>query len=200
MAKIEKGDYANLLRRFLQMRGETFVGDELAPEISPVFVLEDPLPEWEFLKNNRLMANTVQVPPNVAQPASVRWRNPVGSGCLAVFSVVKASSPTNVSNWFLTFGAQTADLPNVTNSLPRDGRQIPPSAGVIIVSWSNGAGPGGSALDAENTASNFAARFTSLPVIVPPGFALNATSSLTNLTADFAATWIEKRLDDLESR
>lgn len=200
MAKIELGIYANLLRRFLQLRGESYVGDELAPEISPVFVLEDVLPEWEFLKGHRLMANSVQVPPNIGQPGSVRWRNPPNSGCLAVFSAVKGSTITNVNTWVMTFGAQTADLPNVTNSLPRDGRQIPPSAGVIIVSWSNGAGPGGSALDSEVTATNFAFRATAMPVIVPPGFALNVTTSLTNLQVEYSATWIEKRLDDLEAR
>ncbi len=201
MSKIERGQFSSFLRRYLGMTGVSEVVDELAPEISAVFALEQERPEWEFLKGARLMSHATQVTVNPGNPNSARWRNPPNSGVVAIFYRVNASvSTVTGSGLFLTMGAQLADLATVSGTVPRDTRWSALAVGgAIIASFSNSGAIGGNQFDNAIILANTTWSFLhDTPVVITPGNSLQITTSATGLDSSFSAHWLEKRLDDLE--
>lgn len=199
MAKIEVGQFSTLLRRYLGMKGVSDVVDELAPEISPVFVLEAERPEWEFLKGQRLIGFGGAVPASPGQVGCVRFRNPPTSGMVAIFQTVDVGA-ASAASFAVTQGAQLADQATVTGTGNRDGRQTP-IGGAIVASFGYAAA-GGNSIGAGYTpaVSSFKTITRHNPVVVVPGFALAVTLAAVNIELTVSAQWIEKRLDDLEAR
>lgn len=201
MSKIERGQFSDFLRRYLGMAGVSDVAGELAPEISPVFVLEAERPEWEWLKGAKLMAHATQVPALAGNLAAVRYRNPANSGVVAVFTHLVAGNleltgPT-ATLISVTQGAQAADLATVSGTVPRDTRQTT-MASAIVASFGYAA-IGGLRFDLAVIESNTSWQFfRRSPFVLTPGNALNLALSTNNFELDVSAAWLEKRFDELE--
>jgi hypothetical protein len=196
MSKIERGQFSTLLRRYLGMAGVSDVVDELAPEISGVFVLEQERPEWEFLKGARLLGHAGSVPAQAASNSAVRYRNPANSGMIAIFTHAMTGGVLG-SLHTMTHGAIATDQATINGYGIRDGRQTP-IGGAMIVS-SGYAAPGGNAIGGIILPANTSLQmlFPSAVVVVP-GWALNISMSTPNSDLYTNVHWLEKRLDDLE--
>jgi hypothetical protein len=200
MSKVERGQYASLLRRYLGMTGVSDVIDELAPEMSAVFVLESERPEWEFLKGARLLGYAQTVPALAGNNSAIRLRNPTNSGVVAIVTHLSIGSNLATSST-VTHGAQPADQATINGYGIRDGRQTP-NAGAIIAS-SGYAALGGSAIDAclngANTCFKLWNGINDTAVVLAPGFALNVGHNVANIDLVVGVHWLEKRLDALEA-
>lgn len=203
MSKIERGQFSSLLRRYLGMTGVSDVIDELAPEISATFTLEAERPEWAFLKGERLLGMGQTVPALAANFGTVRYRNPAGSGVVAIFHSLNAGPGFNPAPAAMvitiTHGLQAADQATVQGYGIRDFRQTP-IAGAIIQSQGYAAA-GGNAIGAAICAAQTTWQFITEqnPVVLVPGAALNVSSGFANLDLVVGAQWLEKRLDALEA-
>jgi len=203
MSKVERGQFSTLLRRYLGMTGTSDVVDELAPEMSAVFVLEAERPEWEFLKGARLLGMGQTVPALAANFGAIRFRNPTNSGVVAIFSSLNAGPGFNpapaAAVITITHGAQVADQATVQGYGIRDGRQTP--IGGAVIQSQGYAAVGGNSIGAAiiPATSSFQLITPANPVVLVPGWALNVGIGFANLDLVVGAQWIEKRLDALET-
>jgi len=199
VSKIERGQFSQLLRRYLQMSGQYHVADELSPEISPGFTLESERPEWEFLKGNRLMSCAYSIGPTAGVQSSHRLRNPTGSGVVAIITQVnfgvedQAGTRAVVS---ITRNPDTGDLSSNTPTISRDTRYAGVNTSALI----------GSAQTVGLTGDTWfsAICLNDQVIIVPtefvltPGNQVQITAIQNNTTLRGAWQWLEKRLDQLE--
>lgn len=202
MPKIESGQFSSLVRRYLQMRGESFVLDELSPEISPVLVLEAERPEWQFLKGQKLNCCLIQTLPVAAQTSLFRLRNPAASGVFAIFEWIYFS--TNSVATEVVFFRSTesgSDLANALGTHSRDLRWQPigNNASALSASWANNIGASGLSFHRTFLAIN-AEREYRPAFILPPGFVFEIFTQAPNSDLRGSVNWLEKRLDDLEAR
>ncbi len=196
VAKIETGRYSELLRRILGMKGQEFVASELSPEISPAFILEAELPEWQFLRNQKLMGVVYALPAVAAQNSVVHLVNPAGSGVLAtvVRSIYSAVGDTS---YVLGRGAQTANLGTVLPSVARDTRFPIVNASALIASQGNNVVGAGEAFHSTGVLSLTPDEFTD-PVVLTPAHQFEVSSISTNVAIRGAIQWLERRMDVLE--
>lgn len=200
MSKIEIGKWSNLLRRMLAMSGVVDVAGELAPEISPTFVLESERPEWEFLKGAKLMSSQISVTKVVGQQSTGRLRNPVGSQILAVITKINWAILTGAANTagvVLINRVQTiADLANIVASVCRDTRYPALNTSGLIVSQDNVGSAGDffyNATSLDNTT-----HLMDLPFVLTPGFAIDVNAETAEVELRANIHWIERRLGELE--
>lgn len=204
MSKIERGQFSSLLRRYLGMTGVSDVIDELAPEISATFTLENERPEWEFLKGAKLMSLASVVPAVGGVQSAVRLRNPAGSGVVAVFSLFIIGVQTSTGVDF-SLGPETAgvDLATVIGTTPRDTRQpgFAAAPGSALIASRGNVNPGGFNF-VELAMNDLQQRpyTVASPVVLTPGFQLNIFSVQVNISLTFTMHWLEKRFDALESQ
>lgn len=198
MAKIEIGRFSDLLRRLLSMSGVSTVASELAPEISPVFVLEQERPEWEFLKNAKLCTSQFSVTPVAAQFPQARLRNPPGSGIVAVFTDFNwAVGLTSVVNlWRVT---TLLDMAGPANTMSRDTRLAALNiSGLIATQQTSAVALTG---DFFYHAVNNAGEDTmpiKVPFVLTPGFAIDIGGETVNSSLRGNFHWLERRLGALE--
>lgn len=205
MPKTNRGQYGDLLRRYLNMVGQSDVAEELAPELTAVLTLESQLPEWEFLKGNRLNAHTVTAPAaGAGNFGTVRYRNPPGSGMVAIVTRVVAAGGFNAAlnpvTIVVTFGAQLADRTTISGTANRDGRQTPIGGALIASFDSTNVGAGGNAIASAPLKEITPWVFidSDSPVVITPGFAMTVAIGQQNQDLIVSAQWVEKRLDELE--
>jgi len=136
VAKIETGRFSSLLRRYLGMKGVSVVSAELSPEIAPVLILESERPEWEFLKNERLMASVFGLGGVAAQNTVYRLRNPTGSGVIAVITDFVFVADT-LSAHIIERDDDNGNLATVLPTVSRDTRIPVLNASALIPSQAN---------------------------------------------------------------
>jgi len=201
VSKIETGRYGDLLRRFLNAKGTEDIAGDLAPEISPVFVLENNRPDWHYLKNERLAAFfTAQVSGASAGP-TVRLRNPTGSGVIATFSTLDWSFSAN-DHILIAMNLLDANLAGgVLPSTNRDGRQlmaVGQSNSALIVSFVLNAAPVGDVFFGNATAANEGAKYQE-PIVLSPGRSIDiGTTDVGVVTLRVSAAWVERALPAVE--
>lgn len=196
MSQIQTGRYSDLLRRLLSMKGVTDVASELSPEISPIFVLESERPEWEFLKNEKLMSNVFAPSPVAAQQTAVRIRNPSGSGAVAVFTRMWLSAAIPIG----FIAERNTDQGNLTTVLPtvaRDTRTQELNASALVASQTSNAAASGSSFWSSNLIGDTPA-INNIPFILTPGNQIQITSLTVNAGLRGTLDWRERRLDVLE--
>jgi len=201
LSKIERGQFADLLRRYLGMSGETNVADELAPEVSPVFVLESERIEWEFLKGAKVAGVVANQGAAAAFPSAFRIRNPSGSNVMVVVNGwdVSIGSASSVSLARLQTNADLATVIGLV-PIPRDARY--PGAGVrlsaVIASSDNTvAPPFGDIFWGIGLGANIPWRWQD-GFVLAPGWALTMFTNANNIALFGGAAWLEKRMDQLE--
>lgn len=201
MSKIEIGRYSELLRRMLGMKGTTEVAGELSPEISPIFVIEDPGAEWDFLKSVR-GGRLAEIQVGVAGFGSVvRLRNPVGSGVIAVVDLISIT-PEGATNVGVTRGTETTELFSLGVSVVPDLRwesEASIATTLRVSRASDVAGPVGDVL--ARTRPLAGSEFVySLPIVMIPGTSVDwgVGFGSTNETIHTFAGWRERQLPALE--
>lgn len=195
MANINTARYSSILGRFLGMGGTEGPASELGAEISPVFVLENDRPEWLYLGNERMMGGLGGIGPGAGQ-STVRYRNPVGSGVIAVFTEISYSSlAASICN--LQIGGDLADLATPSAPYPTDARLLFTIAGgAVIVSVENAASVG-NGIDGAYVAANTQYRFVVTPLILTPGSHFDVSCSAP-ATIRVASRWRERELTTYE--
>lgn len=198
MAKIERGQFSTFLRRYLGMSGESFVSDELAPEVSPILVLESERAEWEFLKNAKLLAFQNNFSPAAASAASWRIRNPVTSGIVAVFEDIVLSA--NVDT-FVQIGISPTDQPNFANLgavAARDTRIRLETGSALVTSFESAGGITGNIITGNFISAFNPWRYKGRTIVLTPGGIVGISTAALTGTAAITAWWLEKPLPDLE--
>lgn len=194
MAKIETAKYSDLLRRWLSMAGVSSVSSELSPEISPVFVLENSLPEWAYLKNEKLLAFHFSVGADAILRSTARMRNATATGVIAVCThiVVSTNLLTNVN----VFRNEAGPLPNPTQIVARDTRWGSLETSALTGSQDNVAPTGDFFLTwrlAANSPQTFPMEF-----VLTPGFSLDVGTDDANVAMRGAIFFRERRMAELE--
>lgn len=201
--KIQVGRFNQILGRSLTMGGQEDPAGDLSAEISPVLVLENDRPEWEYLGGGRLMAGSRGVA-GAATPVSIRFRNPVGSGAICVLLSVNVSTgPGLVANdeYQAALVAATVDLASVgTTQTARDTRN-PTTKGVAILSAAQAAVAGTNMMEDWFQPVSSNRLLANMPCIVSPGFALDV-GSFTNSAAGVmivSFSWRERAFQPFEA-
>lgn len=197
MAKIEVGRFSQLLRRYLSMAGVVEVAQELAPEISPVFILESEKPSWEFLKGQKLIAASFTVSSVALLPSTARIRNPANSGMLMEVDgvVISRSGVGATSAWQIFLNTQLVDLLTVFPLVPvsRDTRfpALVKQSGTIM-SGDNVVGVGSSV--ATGFLVDSTTVFIPLKAVITPGNSIDITAEAAEENLRGALWWTERRL------
>lgn len=199
--KLERGQFADFLRRYLGMTGSTEVAGDLAPELSPVLVLEAERPEWEFLKANRLMACAYSIGPTAGSTSAHRLRNPTGSGVVAIVTyanfAVEVTSPGTRAVVSASRNPDTGDLSSNTPTIARDTRYPGVNTSALI----------GSAQTVGLTGNTWWSTIVlndvnveiPVPFVLTPGNQLQLTALQNDVILRGSWIWLEKRLDALEA-
>lgn len=196
MSKIEVGRYSELLRKLLSMKGVEQVSGELSPEISPVFILESERPEWEFLKNEKLMSSVFGLSAVAAQNSVYRLRNPAASGVVAVISAFMLSVGV-ASEVLAERDDDNGNLGTVLPTVSRDTRLPVLNASALIASQGNNVALSGEAWWTAQILAD-----TSIPQLLT--FVLSEGQEIDLLTINVNVRirgwvhWRERRLDVLE--
>lgn len=187
--KIELGRYSDILRRLLAGKDQV-VAAELAPEISPVFVLESDRPEWAFLGGERLGCVAITQAATALARSTCRIRNPANSNALLVIEELYVGIDTTADQVAIRMGEGTADLATVGIVSVRDRRwgDIQLSA---VASRDNAASAGTRGLWHMPLPVNAPQRIV-IPVVLPAGSFLEATS-LSNNVGVFLAARVRER-------
>lgn len=200
MGKIEVGQFSSLLRRYLGMRGESFVADELAPEISPIFVLEHERPEWEWLKGAKLISALLQILPVAGQTGLLRVRNPSASGAIAILDPIYFSTNAVATELIISRTIDGgSDLANLLATVGRDVRAAQTVASALVVSWTNNVAFSGTSFHRTFLAINAQQEYRA-PIVLTPGFVIEFQTLALGSDLRGSINWLEKRFDDLESR
>jgi len=196
VSQIQTGRYADLLRRYLGMKGVTEVAGELSPEISPVFILESDLPEWNFLKGTKLMSGVWTRGPVAAQNSAVRLRNPAGTGVVAIINEIQGES-NNASVIIVARDTDQGNLATILPSVSRDTRTPATDSSALIQSTGNNVATlGESFLTFQILATT---TFRGTPsLVLTPGFQMQLTCLTVNSDIRGFFQWRERRLDVLE--
>lgn len=201
---IQRGQFSQLLRRYLGMAGAQDVISELAPEINAGFTLESERPEWEFLKGAKLMSAFATIPAQAASSSYIKLRNPsapdVGGsrGAIAIFSHIVISC-SQLAELRITTNVDTgSNLATTFKTVPRD-RRFPNVAfpGNSSLICSGDYATLGDAMYAFSALAN-SPHVCEVPFVITPGFDIAVESITQNTTLIVAFEWLEKRLDPLE--
>src|SRR5262245_34917205 len=200
MAPLGTGRYAAILGRLLTVGGVLEVAPELAPEISPIIGLESDRPEWLFLSNQRYSSITLQPGASIGNPSYARLRNPTASNVLAVIESIKLDTTLAAgAGYIIRIGSAATDRTNVGTAVGRDTRYVTTTGmAALIGSPSNAAGRG-TALETGRMLLSTTINF-SQPIILSPGFHVDAGSDDTNLLVDVTFHWRERELGKYERR
>lgn len=201
MSKIEIGRYSDRLRRALGMKGASIVSGELSPEISPVFVLEGPAVEWEFLQGVRICGVTTVVAAVVGNRSIARLRNPLGSGIIATVTLVEQSTQ-GVAEVELQLGRAQVNLAITGATAVRDSRWSPTSVlfrtAMQASSTAAGAVPEGEdVLWRTLLPDNVEGRYRQ-GIMMQPGDSLDLSSTTLNVTMHATYAWKERPVAPLE--
>ncbi len=200
MSKIQTGRYADLLRKYLAMKGVEDVAAELSPEISPTFQLESELPEWEFLKGDKLMAGVSAVAGVAAVQSAVKLVNGIQSGVLCRFTKIQIiCSPATIV--LVERNLATANFTTLFPTVARDTRLPLLNASALIHSGQTGAVPTGESWWSTHFLSDVSQNVLQPreSFILTPNHQLQITTNENNTSLRVTWFWIERRIDALES-
>lgn len=177
------------------MAGQVQVTSELAPEISAVFALESDRPEWEFLKGSKLCSSQISITALVANQATARLRNPVGSGAIAIISQIEFSVDA-IATCLIYRVTATADLTTLVATITRDTRYPALDASALIASQQNIASSGDFFFNAHLLANT--PQYVKVPFVLTPGFAVDVNCETLNVGLRGNVHWLERRIGELE--
>lgn len=190
--KVNVAAYDQLLGRLLSIGvPEGGIAEELSPEISPVFVLENDRPEWCYLKGERCCAGYSAAAGGAASTGSARFANPVNSGVIAILESIRAygSAATQFAiYWNPGVFADLANLDNTRQVVDSRSSQKP----ACRISNTTGGGAG-VAIEFMGSAAGYSFIDASCcPLILHPGNAVDIANADNNLTLKISFRWRER--------
>jgi len=198
VSKIETGRYSDLLRRYLGMKGVSAVSSELSPEIAPTFVLESERPEWEFLKNEKLMAGVFTVASVALENSVYRLRNPAGSGVVAVVTQFTMGWTDSTAVGIVERDDDNGNLATVLPTVSRDTRLPVLNASSLIGSTGNNVTLSGESWWTNREEGNVS-RVQHVDFVLTEGNELDFASVTVDRSIRGFVHWRERRLDVLET-
>lgn len=186
------------------MKGQQTVAAELSPEISPTIQLESSADiEWDFLKSVKRLGCSERIAANVAGGGQMRFRNPAGSGVLAVFDELRVHSNGAVRMTIQVIETG-ADLLNSALTVAMDTRWEQAAfaqQSAVLATFQNtttiGVGTGTiytNVFHLERTDNIF-----NRQIVLAPGFAVGIGSVTSNQLFAGTAYWHERQLPALET-
>jgi len=199
VSKIEIGRFAERLRRSLGMAGQVEVAGELAPEISPVIVIQDNSAEWQFLQRVRLCQSAVLQAAAVAANPVFRYINPAGSGVIAQFNSVQLTSDS-INTFIGGYGITQTSFGTAAATGLRDHRWVAGGTVATAIVGSRGTGVGVGLTQGLFIFHSLASelRDYSEPFILLPGESFEFGSLTDDHEMTASLTWTERRLPALE--
>jgi len=199
MSKIEIGRFAERLRRSLGMAGQVDVAGDLAPEISPVIVIQDNSAEWQFLQRVRLCQSAVLQSSKAANNPIFRYLNPAGSGVIAAFTYVGLTG--DVDNTMIGgYGITQTSFGTAAATGLRDHRWVAGGTVATAIVGSRGTGVGVGLTQGLFIFHSIGSelRVYSEPFILLPGESFEFGSLTDDVEMTASLTWTERMLPALE--
>lgn len=153
------------------------------------------LPEWAYLRAEKLACFPVTQAAVAGEFSAAGLLNPAGSGQLAVVEKFMCDqSGTLIFQLQSCTQAQVATLATVVKGNGRDRRWQGGGAltACDVISGSDPTTTLGFNLDQVRAPGNTTIGFNTLPVVVPPGFALVAVALTNNTGVTFIMSWRER--------
>lgn len=191
--EILTGQLNDILSKRLGMKGGG-PAPTLAPEILPVLVVEADRPEWLVL-GSTLMVGIGQLVATGAAVSSVRIRNPVNSGVLAVIERIDFDGDGGGQRMAMDLGPTETDLTTNITTVALDTRRLALAAvaGALRASSSNSVDPTGVGFNFWRGNTIDGSNVYDAPIVLTPGFALTIrTLALHALTC--SARWYERAI------
>jgi len=179
------------------MKGVSLVSSELSPEISPILVLESERPEWDFLKNEKIIGSNWGVVASAVLNSAFRLRNPVNSGALVVLIDGACSTDTTGSVLLAERNTDQLSLATALPTVSRDTRLPILDASVCIASQAN-VGPSGQSWWSSLSEANVPLPIP-FPFVLTPGHQVQFTAAANNVAFRGYVMWRERRIDVLEA-
>jgi len=196
--EILTGRYNRFLQKLLQLKGPA-PAPQLASEITPAFDVEDVPVELRVLNGTNLWVWGITVPQVAAQTSALQFRNPTGSGMVAVLEHIILSSNTTQLYTIGWQGNNPADLANSGAAVRRD---IRIQSGLSAMKLSSANNVAGLTLDvgemqvlASTPYTLFSDKHHQFPLL--PSCALRILGS-ANASISLMAMWRERAIEDSE--
>lgn len=209
MGRIETGRFSEGLRRLLNMKSNEGPVD-IAPEMVGVFALENDRPEWGIHKGEKWCQRGVSQAVGAGFSSKIKFRNPAGSGVIAIFHRLVVCVPTAITSIRFRCVLSSVDYATATaRAIAMDTRfyenaQVAALSAVITSRQ---------ATDAVDADSGFG--ILTIPAAVPveagfgaggprailaPGYALEIQCSTVAIALEAWATWTERGMTKAEER
>jgi len=191
--ELRRGPWSNAVSNAL---GDTKGGglERYGETMQPVLDLWR-LPEWAFLRRERLCAIVRTEGAVAGEFSGAGIVNPAGSGAIVVLEGASADAAGVLIFQMQTLAEfQAATLATVTKGNVRDRRWVDLAATTIanVVGGSDAAAGLGLTIEQRRSSGNMTLSFESLPIVLPPGFGV-VLMCLTVLTAaTFNFSWRER--------
>jgi len=199
MAHIEVGRFSQLMRKYLEMKGQWEVAGELSPEISAVFVLETDRPDWIFLKGEKLVSCTSSRTSGATAGPTLRIRVPPTANIIITVEEVWLSVNTGLTEVSLSMNQGADLLGGIEVNTRRDSRLPLGETSAVSSSFITTAGPAGDSIFVTVPALLDVVPIR-VPIVLTPGNALDIGCS-GPVAKDFRVTavWCERPLSALEA-
>jgi len=196
--KIQVGRFNAILSRLLGISGMEATSEDISPEISPVLVLENDRPEWEFLAGGMLVAGVVKQLGAGGLVAKAQLRNPASSGVIAIVTQITVTFPSAIGDVRVRVSSATTDRTNAATQSLRDSRwAMLGVSGAIKLSGDNAAAAGNE-IEVSGVLQNTPYRVQSCPIIVGPQSALEIGSGVADVEMDVSFVWRERPVQPYE--
>ena len=201
MAKIEIGRYSEQLRRWFGMAGIEIVAGEMAPEISPVVVLEQPAQDSDFLKGVRHCYGQSAITGVALNTSKVALINRIGSGTILTIQELVMSGNA-ISGHQVRISSLQVDHAAIVNTFVPDTRWRQTVAVINTVgrlSFTNGTPDvmGGDGLIQQRPLPNTPTA-AAAGLVILPGRTLEFGVNTLQVTLTFFVHWTERHLPALE--
>lgn len=201
MAKILIGRYSEQLRRWFGMAGQEVVSGEMAPEVSPVIVLEQPAQDSDFLKGVRHCYGQAAITGVAANTSKAALINRIGTG--TVLTIQELVFSTNIiSGHLVRLSSLQVDHPGIINTFVPDtrwGQTVAVINTVGRLSIANGTPTvlGGDGLIQQRPLPNTPVS-SAAGLVIMPGRTLEFGVNTLAVTVTFYVHWTERALPALE--
>jgi len=197
--------FGNALKKALSMKGATPT-KQLSGELTPILGMQWGVGE-RWLEGWNRFALAIQQTAVGGNASGIRWRNPSGSGVIAVMEKISYPNLTASANSVIfQQGSVTTDLSTTiaTTNTPLDGRQQSTGSTLILSKQASAASVPAIQTDNKFVIQQPIAGYADLilydnqEIPILPGFGMQALLSTVNLELDVNIMWRERYLEESE--
>lgn len=196
---LNRGDLSSALLRALgNTRGAEGL-ERIGETLTPIIHLWG-LPEWAYLRHERLAASATFGAAVVAEFAAVGVLNPVGSGMLVVVEAISVSNGAAAGQYLIkqaTSAVVLATLAVTTTGFVRDRRWMDSASFLPRAQSLTGtdvAAIVGTTHEEMRVGANVSApAVVCVPIVIPPGHAVIVNNTATNVGFTASIAWRERQ-------